>query len=66
MASFRALTPAGCFLLGMLSLQVDHVSDIFAIFQITGMVTGPVLFQYTKKRDRERDHARLEIILTSH
>ena len=66
MASFHAFTPAGCLLWDALSLQVDHVHDIFAIFQVIGLVTGPLLLQYSKKRDSERDHARLEIILTSH
>ena len=66
MVSLRVFIPTGCLLCGVHSLQVVHVNDIFAIFQVIGLVTGPLLLQYSKKRDSERDHARLEIILTSH
>ena len=50
----------------MLSLHVDHVHDIFAIFQVIGLVVGPFLPWYEKKRGSEGDHSRLEVILTWH
>ena len=64
MVSLRVFIPTGCLLCGVHSLQVVHVNDIFAIFQVIGLVVRPLVPLYKVKHDGERDHTRLEIIFT--
>ena len=50
----------------MRSLQVDHVHDVFASFQVVGYVAGLYLPLFETMRNGECDHVRLGIILTPH